>query len=145
MQNAVYERKQNGEGFFSLPAVTYSRFSNCPANGLVTEQPQYSVIICIFSTWQNAETKLISNGLRFIFTCPLFLAQPITFHLARHTFSTTVTLAKGVPIETVSKMLGHTNIETTQIYARITNDKIRNDMQQLSGKLDEFESIALNS
>lgn len=69
----------------------------------------------------------------------------ITFHLARHTFSTTVTLAKGVPIETVSKMLGHTNIETTQIYARITNDKIRNDMQQLSGKLDEFESIALNS
>ena len=68
----------------------------------------------------------------------------ITFHLARHTFSTTVTLAKGVPIETVSKMLGHTNIETTQIYARITNDKIRNDMQQLSGKLDEFESIALN-
>lgn len=42
-------------------------------------------------------------------------------------------------------MLGHTNIETTQIYARITNDKIRNDMQQLSGKLDEFESIALNS
>ena len=69
----------------------------------------------------------------------------ITFHLARHTFSTTVTLAKGVPIETVSKMLGHTNIETTQIYARITYDKIRNDMQQLSGKLDEFESIALNS
>lgn len=69
----------------------------------------------------------------------------ITFHTGRHTFSTTVTLAKGVPIETVSKMLGHTNIETTQIYARITNDKIRNDMQQLSGKLDEFESIALNS
>lgn len=69
----------------------------------------------------------------------------LSYHLARHTFSTTVTLAKGVPIETVSKMLGHTNIETTQIYARITNDKIRNDMQQLSGKLDEFESIALNS
>lgn len=84
MQNIVYERKQNGEGFFSLPAVTYSRFGNCPANGLVTEQPQYSVIICIFSTWQNAETKLISNGLRFIFTCPLFLAQPITFHKVRH-------------------------------------------------------------
>ena len=48
MQNIVYERKQNGEGFFSLPAVTYSRFGNCPANGLVTEQPQYSVAVCIF-------------------------------------------------------------------------------------------------
>ena len=135
MQNTVYERKQNGEGFFSLPAVTYSRFGNCPANGLVTEQPQYSIIICIFSTWQNAETKLISNGLRFIFTCPLFLAQPITFHLARHTFATTVTLSHGVPIESVSKMLGHTNIQTTQIYARITNQKISKDMAALAEKM----------
>ena len=88
---------------------------------------------------------LIFNQLRFPFSSLHLLASYILFHGLRHTFSTTVTLAKGVPIETVSKMLGHTNIETTQIYARITNDKIRNDMQQLSGKLDEFESIALNS
>ena len=131
MQNIVYERKQNGEGFFSLPAVTYSRFGNCPANGLVTEQPQYSVIICIFSTWQNAETKLISNGLRFIFTCPLFLAQPITFHLARHTFATTVTLANNVSIENVSKMLGHSSIRMTQHYARILDASIKNEMMKV--------------
>ena len=131
MQNTVYERKQNGEGFFSLPAVTYSRFGNCPANGLVTEQPQYSVIICIFSTWQNAETKLISNGLRFIFTCPLFLAQPITFHLARHTFATTVTLANNVSIENVSKMLGHSSIRMTQHYARILDASIKNEMMKV--------------
>ena len=141
MQNIVYERKQNGEDFFSLPAVTYSCFGNCPANGLVTEQPQYFVVICIFPTWQNTETMLISNGLRFIFTCSLFLAQPITFHLARHTFATTTTLAKGVPVETVSKMLGHTNIETTQIYARITNNKISNDMQGLDKKFVGIEKI----
>ena len=67
------------------------------------------------------------------------LCLPILFHLARHTFATTTTLAKGVPIETVSKMLGHTNIETTQIDARITNDKIRKDMQQLAGKLDDLD------
>ena len=131
MQNIVYERKQNGEGFFSLPAVTYSRFGNCPANGLVTEQPQYSVAVCIFSTWQNAETKLISNGLRFIFTCPLFLAQPITFHLARHTFATTVTLANNVSIENVSKMLGHSSIRMTQHYARILDASIKNEMMKV--------------
>ena len=74
MQNIVYERKQNGEDFFSLPAVTYFCFGNCPANGLVTEQPQYSVAVCIFPTWQNAETKLISNDLRSNFTCMFFLA-----------------------------------------------------------------------
>lgn len=71
------------------------------------------------------------------------ITKTITFHLARHTFATTMTLAKGVPIETVSKMLGHTNIITTQIYARITNDKIGRDMQALSGQLKEIEKVAL--
>jgi len=67
--------------------------------------------------------------------------KELTFHLARHTFATTVTLAKGVPIETVSKMLGHTNIKTTQIYARITDSKISNDMQELAGKLEGIEKM----
>lgn len=136
MQNTVYECKQNGEVFFSSLCVTSFRFGNRPANGLVTEQPQYSVVVCIFHILQNTEIQLISNDLRLIFTYSLLLASPCIFHLARHTFATTTTLAKGVPIETVSKMLGHTNIETTQIYARITNEKIRKDMEVLAGKLD---------
>lgn len=137
----MYECKQNGEDFFSLLTVTCSRFGNRPANGLVTEQPQYSVVVCTFSTLQNTEISLIPNGLRLIFTCSLSLALPCIFHLARHTFATTITLAKGVPIETVSKMLGHTNIQTTQIYARITNSKISNDMEDLAGKLGNVESV----
>ena len=68
------------------------------------------------------------------------IKKNLTFHLARHTFATTITLSQGVPIETVSKMLGHTNIKTTQIYARITDNKISHDMDILSGKLKEMES-----
>lgn len=64
------------------------------------------------------------------------IEKNLTFHLARHTFATTVTLAKGVPLETVSKMLGHTSLKTTQIYARITDQKIGHDMSELSLKLD---------
>lgn len=63
-----------------------------------------------------------------------------TIHEARHTFSTTVTLSQGVPLETVSKMLGHKHITTTQIYAKITNDKTGGDMDMLSEKIaDKFK------
>ena len=61
----------------------------------------------------------------------------ISFHLARHTFATTITLSNGVPIESVSKMLGHTNIKTTQICARITDQKVNKDMEMLAKKLNE--------
>ena len=59
------------------------------------------------------------------------IAKNLTFHMARHTFATTVTLSNGVPIETVSKILGHTKIVTTQIYARVVERKVGEDMQKL--------------
>lgn len=60
------------------------------------------------------------------------ITKPVTCHTARHTFGTTVTLANGVPIETVSKMLGHTDIRTTQIYAKIVDRKLSTDMDSLA-------------
>ena len=60
----------------------------------------------------------------------------IIFHSARHTFATTVTLSNGVPIETVSKMLGHAKLTTTQIYARVLEKKVGEDMQNLIAKFE---------
>src|SRR5690606_19257065 len=60
----------------------------------------------------------------------------LTPHTARHTFATTVTLANGVPLETVSAMLGHKSIRTTQIYAKIVASKVSNDMKLLKEKFE---------
>lgn len=62
------------------------------------------------------------------------IKKNLTFHLARHTFATTVTLSNGVPIETVSQVLGHKSISTTQIYAKVLEKKISEDMDQLRKK-----------
>ncbi len=65
------------------------------------------------------------------------IEKNLTFHMARHTFATTVTLTNGVPIETVSKLLGHTKLATTQIYARVVEKKLSEDMMNLRDKLNE--------
>ena len=75
----------------------------------------------------NSYLKEISDLCKF--------KKELTFHCARHTFATTVTLTNGVPIETVSKMLGHKSLRTTQIYAKILDTKVSSDMQALKQKL----------
>lgn len=73
------------------------------------------------------------------------IQKNVTFHMARHTFATTVTMTNGVPIETISKMLGHRKLTTTQIYAKVIEQKVCDDMQMLREKLegkvqtDEFQ------
>ncbi len=63
------------------------------------------------------------------------ITKTLTYHIARHTFATTVTLSNGVPIESVSKMLGHTSIRTTQIYAKVVEHKLSEDMRNLEQRM----------
>ena len=81
----------------------------------------------------NAYLKEIAN------ICEI--KKKLTFHIARHTFATTVTLTNGVPIETVSKMLGHTKLATTQIYAKVVENKIGTDMAALKQKLTNNQLV----
>ncbi|MBZ4036761.1 site-specific integrase [Flavobacterium sp. 17A] len=68
------------------------------------------------------------------------ITKPLTFHIARHTFATTITLSNGVPIESVSKMLGHTSIRTTQVYAKVVERKLGEDMRNLEVRLSANKS-----
>ena len=102
--------------------------------------PPALLIIKAFKKLYNGKTlfPIISNqkinkGLKLISALCGF-NKKLTFHSARHTFATTVTLTNGVPIETVSKMLGHNNIKTTQIYARVIDSKVSQDMLILRQK-----------
>ncbi len=68
------------------------------------------------------------------------IKKNLTTHLARHTFATTITLTNGVPIETVSKMLGHKSLRTTQIYSKVVDTKISIDMQKLKQKIKDHHN-----
>ncbi|WP_394812684.1 tyrosine-type recombinase/integrase [Bacteroides ovatus] len=83
-----------------------------------------------FYKWKNIKKWLVSNGLRYHFFSFPVLCLPILFHMSRHTFAT-MCLNNGVKMENVSKMLGHTNVRTTQQYAKVLNAEVEKDFEML--------------
>lgn len=109
---------------FTVPLLTQ-------ALGLIEQYADYEnaskpIFPVLSNQKMNSNLKLIQEIVG--------INKSLTTHIGRHTFATTITLANGVPIETVSKMLGHTKIATTQVYAKVLDDKIIKDMDKLKDR-----------
>lgn len=87
-------------------------------------------------------TDIILNGMRYL-RKQLQMDRPLTFHMARHTFASLITLSSGVPLETVSQMLGHSDLRTTQIYAQVSSERIRQDMQRVQARIQDTFTLKL--
>lgn len=125
MQNITVQCKRHGEDFILPLCVTYSFFGNRMVNGLVTEQPQYSALFCIFAAKQNSTLMLISNELRLAFYRLLIVAEWCILHTSRHTFGTLIQAATG-DIETTKKLMGHKSLKSTAVYADVlTEEKVK--------------------
>lgn len=85
---------------------------------------------------------IIHNGMHYI-QRNVGMESPLTFHMARHTFASLITLSAGVPIETVSQMLGHTNLRTTQVYAAVSSERIHREMQNVQQRIQETFTLKL--
>lgn len=92
--------------------------------------PYHSALRCVSGIRQNNAKPLISNGLRFIVTCLLTAALWVLFHCGRHTFAV-LQLSLGTEIYTVSKLLGHRELKTTQVYAQIMDAKKREAVNRI--------------
>jgi site-specific recombinase XerD len=132
----IFTHRQKTESASKIPILPitqmmidkYADHPKCIANGS---------LLPIFSNQKmNAYLKEIAV------VCEI--NKELTFHIARHTFATTVTLSNGVPIESVSKMLGHKNLRTTQHYAKVLDKKVSHDMQILKQKLGNIYTLPKN-
>lgn len=85
---------------------------------------------------------IIHNGMHYI-QRNVGMESPLTFHMARHTFASLITLSAGVPIETVSQMLGHTNLRTTQVYATVSSERIHREMQNVQQRIQDTFTLKL--
>lgn len=124
-------RKKTGIAYevplLDVPLYILDKYRDIAPNGRLL--PMYS------NSELNSQLKKIAK------LCGI--ERRLVFHSGRHTYATEITLSQGVPLETVSKMLGHSRISTTQIYAKVTDEKIDTDTRTLDTKISERFSVAI--
>lgn len=130
--NWIVTKRQKTKSAVKVPLLgkteeLIEKYSDHPMTAITS-----SLLPIITNEKLNAYLKEVANHVG--------IKKNLTFHMARHTFATTITLSNGVPIETVSKLLGHTKIATTQIYARVLENKVSADMKVLRDRLQQNKS-----
>lgn len=116
---------QSNIRLMEIPRKILEKYDGTAGNGRLLPVPALSTL--------NTSIKRIAQ------ICGI--EKNLSWHISRHTMATEICLTNGMPIETLSKLLGHTNIKTTQIYAKITNEKVSRDMDALSGKLNDIDQF----
>lgn len=128
---------------FCFKNVSYlSEIQKQTANSLVTETLQYFVFFCRSAYFTILAKCLIINGLRLILTILFLTAFLNITHTARHTFAV-LAILKGMPLETLQKMLGHNSILSTQIYAELINPKVGEDTDKLCERIGKVFKLAI--
>lgn len=127
----IFTRREKSETFVKIPLLEKAKaILNKYADKLYGKNED--LLLPVYSNQKcNKYLKVLASK------CGI--DKNLSFHCARHTFATSVTLANGVPIETVSKLLGHKKLSTTQIYARVLEKKISEDISDLKTKLKSTE------
>lgn len=127
----IKDRRQKTKNLYRVqvlpPALTMIERYRGKRAGFVFDVPTEDVVL---------------NGMHYL-RKQLQMDRPLTFHMARHTFASLITLSSGVPLETVSQMLGHSDLRTTQIYAQVSSERIRQDMQRVQTRIQDTFTFTL--
>ncbi|WP_310992076.1 site-specific integrase [Aequorivita marina] len=127
----IYTRRQKTDQVVKIPLLDPAAYI---VDKYKDEMTTDNRLLPVYSNQKiNEYLKKIASKLK--------IHKNVTFHCARHTFATTITLSNGVPIETVSKLLGHTKLSTTQIYARVLESRISDDIGNLKNILYQQEKM----
>lgn len=129
----IYTHRQKTDTLSKIPLLPYAQYIIDKYESHPVSLNQNKLLPILTNQRMNSYLKEIGD------LCQI--NKELTFHVARHTFATTITLSNGVPIESVCKMLGHTNLKTTQHYAKVVDKKISQDMEILKQKFMSKDNV----
>lgn len=130
----IYTHRQKTDTLSKIPILPFAQYIIDKYENNPVSVNQNKLLPILTNQRMNSYLKEIGD------LCQI--NKELTFHVARHTFATTITLSNGVPIESVSKMLGHTNLKTTQHYAKVVDKKISQDMEILKQKFIAKDNVS---